>query len=275
MGSAETAGADRRRLTRRATAAGSFYPDGPEELARTVDRLLAAAAAARPDPGRPSPAAIIVPHAGYAYSGPVAASAYVALGVRRAARVVLLGPSHFVPLRGIAASEADAWRTPLGEVVVDAALRSAAIDAGTVADDRPHAFEHALEVQLPFLVRAVPGELTVLPLAVGEVRPVEVADLLDALVPAADLVVVSTDLSHYLDQATARRLDRRTAQAVVARDPSAIGDGAACGIFALLGILAFAGRHDVAVRILDLRTSADTAGDASRVVGYGAFAMSR
>ncbi|MGZ4151621.1 MAG: AmmeMemoRadiSam system protein B [Actinomycetota bacterium] len=258
-------------MRRPAVGAGTFYPIEPLELARVVDELLACAAPRdRPPRAR---GAIVVPHAGYAYSGPIAASAYATLTRHPTTRVVVLGPSHFVPLLRIAVPETEAWQTPLGDVVVDDALRSAAIGAGAVVDDRPHRREHAVEVQLPFLARALGGTITVLPLAVGDVPPGLVADLLEILWASADLIVVSTDLSHYLDHASAQRIDRRTAAAVLARDPDAIADGAACGAHALRGIVELARRHALEVRLLDLRTSADTAGDPGCVVGYGAFSI--
>jgi AmmeMemoRadiSam system protein B len=212
--------------------------------------------------------ALVAPHAGYVYSGPVAASAFALLP--RAARVVLLGPSHFVPLTGLAVSGADAWATPLGEVPVAGDLRERALAAGAVVDDEPHAPDHALEVELPFLQRACPDALEVLPIAVGRTEPAVVAELIAAL---DALVVVSTDLSHYLDDSTAKRKDRATAEAVLARDPGGIGADAACGVFALRGLVEHARRADLEIELLDLRTSADTAGDPQSVVGYGAFAV--
>jgi AmmeMemoRadiSam system protein B len=183
---------------------------------------------------------------------------------------VLLGPAHFVPLAGLAVSGADAWATPLGAVPVDADLRERALAAGAVVDDEPHAPDHALEVELPFLQRACADGLEILPIAVGHTEPGAVADLIAAL---DALVVVSTDLSHYLDDATAKRKDRATAEAVLARDPGAIGADAACGVVALRGLVEHARRADLAIELLDLRTSADTAGDPQSVVGYGAFAV--
>lgn len=249
--------------------AGAFYPADPGELAADVDRLLAEA---RPvEPGG-DPLALVVPHAGYVYSGPVAATAYALLRERAIARVALLGPAHFVPLAGAAVTAAERWRTPLGDVSIDHALRETAVAIGAVVDERVHEPEHAIEVQLPFLQRGLGAGFQVLPIAVGVAEATWVADLIAALLPHA-LVVVSTDLSHYLDHATARRLDRRTADAVVAREPDRIGRDDACGSFALRGLVELARRDDLAVRLLDLRTSADTAGDPGRVVGYGAFAI--
>jgi AmmeMemoRadiSam system protein B len=251
-------------LTRHPAAAGLFYPADPAELAAAVDALLDSA-------GRRALCglrAVVAPHAAYAYSGPVAAAAFAL--VPRAARVALLGPAHFVPLDGLAVSGADAWATPLGEVQLDRGLREAAVAAGAVVDDRPHHREHALEVELPFLQRACPDGLALLPVAVGRTRPADVAALIDAL---EALVVVSTDLSHYLDDATARRVDGATAEAVVAREPESIGERAACGVFALRGLAEHARRRDLVAELLALATSADAGGERERVVGYGAFAV--
>ncbi len=265
-------------LVRRPVAAGNFYPRDARELASTVDALLAEAAENRPsspaEVGAAPLRALIVPHAGYVYSGPIAASAYVRLRslVGAIERVVLLGPAHFMPLEGAAVPPDDAWATPLGEVALDAGLRRTAMGAGAALDRRPHQDEHALEVQLPFLQRlqlAAP----VLPVAVGDCTPEEAADLMEALAGEGGLLLVSTDLSHYHDRATARRLDRHTADAVLARDVQAIFPNDACGVWALRGIVAWAARRELAVELLDLRTSGDTAGDPGRVVGYGAFAV--
>lgn len=255
-------------MIRAPVAAGRFYPAAPEELARTVDALLGGPCNTVLQ-GKPGAlGALVAPHAGYAYSGSVAASAFRL--APRQARIVLLGPSHFVPLDGLAVSSAEAWATPLGEVPVDTELRSASLDAGAKVYDEPHARDHALEVELPFLQRASTDGLTVLPVAVGRCPPGDVA----AVIAALDaLVVVSTDLSHYLDAATARRVDRGTAEAVLARDPNGIRDDAACGVFALRGLVEHGRRSGLDVELLDLRTSADTGGGDQRVVGYGAFAL--
>lgn len=251
-------------MTRQPTVAGLFYPNDPRVLAATVDALLDRAGRRR----APGLRALVVPHAGYEYSGPVAASAFAL--APRAARVALLGPSHFVPLAGFAVSGADAWATPLGPVPVAGDIRERAVAAGALVDDAPHR-EHALEVELPFLQRACRDGLEILPVAVGETAPEEVASFIGAL---EAFVVVSTDLSHYLDHATAQRVDLETATAVVARAaPLEIREHGACGVFALRGIVEHARRADLEIELLDLRTSADTAGDPGRVVGYGAFAV--
>jgi AmmeMemoRadiSam system protein B len=252
-------------------AAGAFYPARSSRLAAVVDRLLDEAT----EWSGPRPWAIVVPHAGYPYSGPVAASAYAALRPWAAAisRVVLLGPAHFVPLEGCAVPAVDAWRTPLGDVQMDPGLRESAVAAGCVRDDWPHAHEHSIEVQLPFLQRVLGTGFRILPIVVGRASPDEVAGVLEAVGHRADLIVVSTDLSHYEDLASARAHDRRTADAVLAFDVDAIGPWDACGSDALRGGIAFSRAAAMRIRLLDLRTSGDTAGDPERVVGYGAFAI--
>jgi hypothetical protein len=253
-------------------AAGTFYPSDPARLTSAVERVLRDA---RPGPAAPPPRGVIVPHAGYRYSGAIAASAYSLLraGVPAIERLVLVGPAHMVPLRGAAVPAAAGWRTPLGVVAIDSSLVARARALGALADDEPHASEHALEVQLPFLQVVLGNDVPALPVAVGRAAAPWVADLLGALVEPGVLLVVSTDLSHYHPDETAKRLDQRTASAITARAPEAIGSGDACGVFALRGALEWARRADLAVRLLDLRTSADTAGDPSSVVGYGAFAI--
>ncbi|HYX79652.1 MAG TPA: AmmeMemoRadiSam system protein B, partial [Actinomycetota bacterium] len=187
-------------------------------------------------------------------------------------RAAILGPAHFVPLDGCSVPRTDAWRTPLGDVEVDAELRDALVGSGAVIDDEPHGPEHAVEVQLPFVQRGLGRSARVLPVAVGRTTPVEVATMIEAL-PQDVLVIVSTDLSHYHDAATAQRLDRRTIDAILERDPARIGPEDACGVFALRGLLELARRRDQRIKLLDLRSSADLGGERDRVVGYGAFAV--
>ncbi len=258
--------------------AGSFYPAAPEALRRTVDALLAAVPPlAAPSAGEPL-RALIAPHAGYVYSGPVAAAAFRLLRARPGAtrRVVLLGPSHHARFSGIALSSASHFSTPLGDVPLapDTAERLRG-DRQVFVLDRAHAPEHALEVELPFLQRAL-GALELVPMLVGDAAPETIAGVLDALVPrAADdtLVVVSTDLSHYRDYETARRLDRATAAAIDALDFAAIGDHDACGARPLRGLLCWARARHLRAHRLDLRSSGDTAGGRDEVVGYGAWAL--
>jgi hypothetical protein len=258
---------------RPAAVAGRFYRADPTELAAVIDAALDAAAPPAPEP---APQALIVPHAGYVYSGPVAASAYARLRPHRARirRVVLLGPPHFVPVAGLAVSGADAFRTPLGAVAVDDELRRRALELPqVVVDDRAHAREHSLEVQLPFLQRVL-DRFTILPLLAGRPTPAEAADALAWVWDeSGTLVVISSDLSHYHDYATAAVRDGRTAAAIVARDVDGVDAEDACGAAAVRGVLEWACRRDLGVRLLDLRSSGDTAGPRDEVVGYGAFAL--
>ncbi len=255
--------------------AGTFYPARPRELGQMVDDLLADAPI--PDDA-PLPSALVVPHAGYVYSGPVAATAYARLSNKAASisRVVAFGPVHYVPVRGAAVPAAETWATPLGEVPIDSALRQRAVALGAAVDDRPHAPEHALEVQLPFLQRLLGERFTFLPVAVSELSATQAADLIGGFfAEEGTLVLVSTDLSHYHDLATARRLDRHAADAIVARNASALSSDDACGFYPLRGLVELARRKGLPIELVDLRTSGDTAGGPERVVGYGAFTVGR
>lgn len=222
------------------------------------------------------PVALIAPHAGYVYSGPVAASAYGTLGGHRGRieRVVVLGPAHRRPVRGLALPAATAMATPLGEMPVDRArVEELAALPQVVVDDAPHALEHSVEVQLPFL-QVVLGEVPTVPIVVGDSSDERVAEVIElARAGARTLIVVSTDLSHYHDYDTARRLDRATCASIERLDPAALAIGSACGRVPLGGLLRVAGRHGWRVELLDACSSGDTAGDRVRVVGYAAFAL--
>jgi AmmeMemoRadiSam system protein B len=263
--------------TRRPAVAGSFYPADPAALAAAVDGYVAVGRQqlARRGVGE-TPKALIVPHAGYVYSGPIAGTAYatVAAGVT-IARVVLLGPAHRIYVDGLAASSADAFATPLGEIPLDRPAIDALLRRTQVAViDAAHADEHSLEVQLPFLQRVL-GRFRLVPLAVGAATHTAVADVLDELWGAADtLIVISSDLSHYYDYATATRLDADTAAAIEALQPERLGTESACGRIPVGGLLIAARRRGLRGRLLDLRNSGDTAGPREEVVGYGAFAFS-
>ena len=250
--------------------AGMFYPSDPATLAAEIDAFLARA---EPAEG-PPPKALIAPHAGYVYSGPVAASAYARLipAADRIRRVVILAPSHRVPFRGIATSSADWFRTPLGDVPVDRKAVEAALALPQVSTfDAAFAEEHALEVHLPFLQRVLP-EFSIVPFVVGEADPAEVSELLDLLWDGDEtLIVVSSDLSHYLDYHSARERDARTTAAIEALRPDLIGFHDACGRIPVNGLLLAAKEHGLQPQTVDLRNSGDTAGDKSRVVGYGAY----
>ena len=254
--------------------AGSFYPARAELLRGAVDRLIAQAA---PPALQGRLRALVVPHAGYAYSGAIAASAYALLA--RVAppprRVVLLGPSHYVAFSGLALPEAGGLETPLGVVPVDAlgAMLPGRF-AQVIRSEPAHEREHSLEVQLPFLQRVLPAGFTVVPFSVGRATPPEVAEVIEFLWDSPDtVVVVSTDLSHYLPAAEARRVDTRTSRYIVAGDLEDLGPDMACGYHPLSGLVLAARRRGFSTELLDLRSSADTAGDPERVVGYGAFAV--
>ncbi len=258
-------------IARYPAVAGQFYPDDPAVLDRMVTEMLEQA----PVRG-PVPKAIIVPHAGYVYSGPVAASAYAALTPAhdRIERVVLLGPSHHVWLRGLAASSADLFLTPLGQIPVDTALRDQVLALPQVTiNDAAHQYEHSLEVQLPFL-QEVLDRFTLLPLVVGEATPGEVAEALESVWGGEEtLIVVSSDLSHYHDYRTAQVMDRQTSEAIERLDLRQIDPDHACGCRPVAGLLEVARRKGLAVTTLDLRNSGDTAGPRDQVVGYGAYAF--
>lgn len=251
--------------------AGTFYPADRARLARDVDQYLAAA---RPVGADDAPKAIIVPHAGYVYSGPVAASAYARLAPMRGriTRVVLLGPAHRVAFRGLALPAAGAFATPLGEVPIDRDGHAAVAElAGVQVRDAAHAEEHSLEVHLPFLQRAL-GAVSLVPLVVGDARPAMVAAVLEALWGGPEtLIVISSDLSHYLDYAAAKRVDQATAGRIEALAHDEIEPDAACGSRPIAGLLQLAGKLDFRATTLDLRNSGDTAGGRDRVVGYGAW----
>jgi hypothetical protein len=255
---------------RAAAVAGTFYPADPARLAHDVDGYVG------PGSADPPPKALIAPHAGYVYSGPIAGRAYARLRSARGrvARVVLLGPAHFVALGGLAVSAADRWVTPLGPVEVDDAARRAVLELPDVAlADEPHAPEHSLEVHLPFLQRVL-GSFQLVPIVVGRAGPNTVAAVLDTLWGGSEtLIVISTDLSHYYDHDTATVLDLRTAAAVVAGRADDIRPEDACGALAVRGLLVAARRHGLRTDLIELGTSADTAGPQDRVVGYGSFAL--
>src|SRR5262245_17786022 len=252
--------------------AGLFYPRDAAELRATVDHYLGAT------PASDLPAtskAWIVPHAGYVYSGPVAAVVYRRVQAKRrnVRRVVVIGPSHQVPLDGIAVPESGRFATPLGTVTIDPELREAALRCSdTVAADRPHAQEHSIEVQLPFL-QAILDEFAFLPLVVGDATPRQVAAVLDAVWGGPEtLVLASSDLSHYQRYEVARMIDAATSAAICGRAMDISGDQA-CGAVGINGLLHVARVRGLAVTELARCNSGDTAGDRMQVVGYGAFEL--
>ena len=259
---------------RPAAVAGSFYPADPTRLNAAVARLLAQVSPF----GGAAPKALIAPHAGYVYSGAVAAAAFAQLcghghGI---ARVIVIGPAHYVPVRGIALATAEAFATPLGRVAVDRDALAAIADLPCVSTmDAAHAPEHTIEVELPFLQRVLP-RFTLVPLLVGSATGQEVGEVLARLWGGGDtLIVVSSDLSHYHDYETARRLDAATAQRIEHGDWAGLGPDDACGRLPIAGLLIEAARRGLAAQRLALCNSGDTAGPRHEVVGYGAWAFSR
>ena len=257
---------------RQPAVAGYFYPEEANQLGVTVAGLLDAV----PPQAGPAPKALIVPHAGYVYSGPVAATAYARLKPwrNRYRRVVLLGTAHRIPVSGLAASGARFFRTPLGDVPVD----HDAIDKLDLPEvttfDSGHEFEHSLEVQLPFL-QTVMDSFSLLPLVIGDANAKTVAKVIDALWGGAEtLIIVSSDLSHYLNYEEARAMDAGTCRAIENLKVESLDLHRACGSTPIAGLLIAAKQRAMTMTTLDLRNSGDTAGGRGQVVGYGAWLLS-
>jgi len=261
--------------TRYPAVAGMFYPDDPDELHQQIQDYLSQSDLAAE---QPSPLALIVPHAGYIYSGEVAAKAYARIQplAKKINRVILLGPSHRVAFNGLAVPSARQFSTPLGNIPVDRASIKQILAAGSVVEnDAAHLQEHSLEVQLPFL-QEVLEEFVLLPIVVGHVEPQQIADLLDDIWhDSHTLLVISSDLSHFHDYATAQAIDQRTTNAIETLHPEAISHEDACGGTPVNGLLYLAKRRGLKVETIDLRNSGDTAGDHDRVVGYGAYIFTK
>jgi AmmeMemoRadiSam system protein B len=263
---------ERGNTSRPPAVAGLFYPDDAHELRDVVSGYLrqhsTATAAA-------SPKALIVPHAGYIYSGGTAAAAYATVASLRQEirRVVLIGPSHRVYLRGMAVPAASSFATPLGNIEIDQTLKASLLQSGAVLEsDTPHAQEHSLEVQLPFL-QLLFDDFTLLPLVLGSVSPEHVATALaNVWGDSATLVLVSSDLSHYHAYAQAQQIDAATSAAILRRETTLAGDQA-CGAVGINGLLYLAGQRQLPISEIARCNSGDTAGDRTRVVGYGAFAV--
>jgi MEMO1 family protein len=258
---------------RQPAVAGTFYEGQKHALRNDVKALLDSA----PQDGNTAPKAIIVPHAGYVYSGSTAALAYAQLSTSRKVirRVVLLGPVHRVPVKGLALPGVDSFATPLGAIEVDQAAVAAITPLPqVVVSPRVHAMEHSLEVQLPFL-QSVLDDFTLLPLAVGDATPAEVAQVLEVLWGGPEtLIVISSDLSHYLPYRAAQTVDQDTVRSILHLDDTLTHEQA-CGGTPVNGLLMAAKRHGLQPRLLGLCNSGDTAGDKGRVVGYAAFAFTQ
>jgi len=254
---------------RKPAVAGSFYPAQPDRLRRQIEELLAEA---EPAP-KITPKALIAPHAGYIYSGLPAASAFATLRCAQTfARIVLIGPAHYVAIRGVALPTSDAFETPLGRVPVDhGALNEITGLPFVSVNDAAHVPEHALEVELPFLQIVLPS-FSLLPLVVGDATAQEVAQVLARLWSGPEtLPVISSDLSHYHSYETARCLDAATAASIENADWASLGPGQACGHLPIAGLLIEANHRNLKARRLSLCNSGDTAGPRNQVVGYGAW----
>ncbi|WP_428604777.1 AmmeMemoRadiSam system protein B [Sedimenticola sp.] len=250
--------------------AGLFYPAEAETLRQQVKGYIAAAQTLSPTP----PKALIAPHAGYIYSGPIAGTAYASLqnAADQIHRVILLAPAHRVAFRGIAYSSASHFQTPLGILPVDTALLEGLLHLAQLhQNDAAFAEEHSVEVHLPFLQETL-DSFTILPLLVGDADAEEVAEILELTWNEQEnLIVISSDLSHYLDYEAATEMDLATSRAIESLQPGALTYHSACGRIPVSGLLLVAKRHHLTGRTVDLRNSGDTAGSHDRVVGYGAY----
>ncbi len=259
---------------RQPAVAGQFYPGEAGELRQMLVSFVGSAVTAN-TPKTGTPKMLIVPHAGYIYSGTVAGSAYAYLQQpNQIRRVVLLGPSHRVALRGMAVPSVDAFVTPMGAVRIDAALRDSIVSLpGVMIHDAPHTQEHALEVQLPFLQTTLGDSFSLLPIVVGDAAPETVAAVLEALWGGEEtLIVISTDLSHYLPYELSQRVDKETSSMIESLQADIVPEQA-CGAYPLNGALLVARRHGLHVTCVGLANSGDTAGSRDRVVGYGAYVV--
>ena len=256
--------------------AGMFYPSDPVELRDMVSRYLSSARET-PIDKTTIPKAIIAPHAGYIYSGPVAAHAYhyVETIKDNIANVVLIGPSHRVPLIGLATSSADYFSTPLGNIPINRTLTEEINELPFVSElDQAHSMEHSLEVHLPFLQLTL-NEFSLVPIVAGDASPEDVSQLISLACSADDtLLVVSSDLSHYHDYQTAKRLDQDTCDAIEELDILGVDSQHACGYIPVRGLLAYAKQHNLHATSVDCRNSGDTAGPKDQVVGYGSYVFS-
>jgi AmmeMemoRadiSam system protein B len=256
-------------MNRQPAVAGSFYPANPQQLQSMLTQYLQTA-----ETDAPTPKAIIAPHAGYIYSGEIAATAYARLKKAHALikRVVIIGPSHRVGFQGLAVSQATHFITPLGAIPVDSnAVQTIARLPFVQYIEQAHSHEHSLEVQLPFL-QAVLDDFSIVPIVAGDASPEQVSQVLAALWGGTEtLIIISSDLSHYHDYQTAQQLDKATSAAIENLQYEKLNFESACGRIPISGLLKLARDHALTIKNIDLRNSGDTAGDKQRVVGYGAY----
>ncbi len=257
---------------RQPAVAGSFYPANPKDLREALTELLAA----HQEDRHSVPKAIIAPHAGYIYSGSIAAAVYARIAPARKSitRVVLLGPAHRVGFPGLAISSDDYFSSPLGNIPLDQqAVESITPLPFVSIFNKAHEQEHSLEVHLPFL-QTVLDDFSLVPIVVGDATAEQVGKVLDSLWGGPEtLIVVSSDLSHYHDYDTARRMDRQTSRAIESLQWEQIDFGNACGRIPVNGLLFTANKRHMSATIVDVRNSGDTAGSKDQVVGYGAYAF--
>ena len=258
-------------MNRQPAVAGTFYPSDPGQLHEILSHFLADY-----EPVTHVPKAIIAPHAGYIYSGPIAASVYSRLKAARdrITRVVMIGPSHRVAFKGLALSKALSFITPLGSVRLDQEALKTVSDLPFVNYlEEAHIYEHSLEVQLPFLQDML-SDFKIIPIVAGDASPEEVSQVLEALWGGDEtLIVISSDLSHYHDYATARQQDKATSDIIEHLQYEQLEPGSACGKVPVSGLLKYARENSLSIKTIDLRNSGDTAGDKSRVVGYGSYVI--
>ncbi|MBD06273.1 MAG: AmmeMemoRadiSam system protein B [Gemmatimonadetes bacterium] len=263
---------------RPAAVAGRFYSDDRHRLTQTVAAYLAEGAAHLQARQRDWPLsghvrALVCPHAGYVFSGPIAGSAYSTLQSQCSTihRVVLIGPAHRVAVPGLAVPSASALDTPLGTIAVDPVVTELVNEGLAGVIDEAHEDEHALEVHLPFLQIALSGDITIVPLLFGQCDPLVIGRVIERLWESETLFVISSDLSHFHSHDVAERLDQATSRAIESLDAEALGEGAACGRLGIQALIEVAIKNELRALAVDVRTSADTAGSPDRVVGYGAY----
>jgi len=258
-------------MIRQPAVAGTFYPANPKQLHQMLDQYLNDA-----ESSTKVPKAIIAPHAGYIYSGPIAASAYARLKKAHAqiTRVVLIGPSHRVPFNGLAVSRSDTFMTPLGAIAIDQeAVQAIAKLPFVDYIEQAHVSEHSLEVHLPFLQEML-DDFKLVPIVAGDATADQVSEVIEALWGGDEtLIVISSDLSHYHDYATAQQMDKATSKLIENLRYEALVSESACGKVPVSGLLKLAREKSLSIKTIDLRNSGDTAGDKRRVVGYGAYVI--
>lgn len=251
--------------------AGMFYPESPNVLKDVIKQDLEQAI---PASVSSAPKVLIVPHAGYIYSGSIAASAFILLEPYRhqIKRVIIIGPSHRIGFNGVAISSADAFDTPLGTIPIDKEAQAKLSEiTGVHIMNKAHEAEHSLEVQLPFL-QTMLDKFSIVPIVAGDASPQLIASIIETLWGGSEtLIVISSDLSHYHQYQTAQQLDQITSQAILDLDVNTVDSQHACGCVGIRGLLTFAQQHSLEASILDLRNSGDTAGSKDKVVGYGAY----